>query len=103
MSPPLKPLSSTRLRAIQSEQWHAVAIVSPSECCSLVESLRGKRFLPSEAPRLPLPDCTKPLRCQCVYRHFADRRAGPRPGGARFRLPADGDRRRHPRGRRVDD
>jgi hypothetical protein len=27
---------------------------------------------------LPLPGCDSAWRCQCVYKHFEDRRAGPR-------------------------
>ncbi|MET0733762.1 MAG: hypothetical protein ABW054_11940, partial [Casimicrobiaceae bacterium] len=28
----------------------------------------------ADAPRIPLPDCKWPARCQCIYRHYADRR-----------------------------
>jgi hypothetical protein len=58
-------------------RWHAVAIVAPSRACEAALACKGKRFLSSEAPRLPLAQCDA-NRCICKYRHFEDRRAGPR-------------------------
>jgi hypothetical protein len=87
--------------------WHAVAVVPNTPACSAAEQIRGKRFLSDEAPRIPLSECAMPLRCRCVYRHFADRRAGPRPFTRmmnRHRLRVgDEERRREPRGRRAED
>src|SRR5438874_1375676 len=57
--------------------WHAVSVFGMSACRAAAE-LRGKRALPMDAPRLPLPNCAWPWKCACVYRHHADRRAGPR-------------------------
>jgi hypothetical protein len=60
-----------------SHRWHAVTIVAPSRACEAALACKGKRFLSSEAPRLPLAQCDA-NRCDCKYRHFPDRRAGPR-------------------------
>jgi hypothetical protein len=60
------------------KHWHAVGVVAKSSACEAARALRTKRFLSAEAPRLPLPQCTKSKECQCAYKHYADRRAGPR-------------------------
>lgn len=61
----------TRLR------WHAVTIVPSSESCFISQACRRNRYLSSDAPRLPLSGCDAD-RCDCKYRHFADRRGAPR-------------------------
>jgi hypothetical protein len=58
-------------------RWHAVTLVAPSGACTAVAGLKGKRFLSADAPRLPLPQCDA-ARCDCKYRHYDDRRGGPR-------------------------
>jgi len=57
------------------EKWHAVSVVGGTRACAASLRLKGLRFLSAEAPRIPLGDCTMPGGCNCVYRHFADRRA----------------------------
>ncbi|MBT8098425.1 MAG: hypothetical protein KJO82_01675 [Gammaproteobacteria bacterium] len=47
-------------------------------CCQAVRTTDGRRFLSSEAPRLPMPECEDPSACQCTYKRFKDRRAEPR-------------------------
>ena len=64
-----KPLVSGR------QQWHAVSIAGKLGACAAAEALRRKRFLGTEAPKLPLPDCSSPERCICVYVHHSDRRS----------------------------
>jgi hypothetical protein len=64
--------------SIVKERWHAVSVVGGSEACTSAAQLLARRFLPQEAPRLPLPICAWPLKCKCIYRHYADRRANPR-------------------------
>jgi hypothetical protein len=64
--------------AKSARQWHAVGIVAKSSACEAARALRATRFLSAEAPRLPLPQCTKSKECHCAYKHYADRRAGPR-------------------------
>jgi hypothetical protein len=58
--------------------WHAVCIKTKGIACEAVQAYRATRFLSSDAPRLPLPECTAPDTCCCMYRHHADRRAQPR-------------------------
>jgi len=61
-----------------SSHWHAVAIKPKGQCCDAVQAHRHARFLPSDAPRLPLEECNTSDTCTCVYKHHADRRAQPR-------------------------
>jgi hypothetical protein len=58
--------------------WHAVAIRPKGQCCEAVQACRTSRFLSSDAPRLPLEQCTTSDTCSCVYKHHADRRGQPR-------------------------
>ena len=60
------------------DSWKAVAIVAGDSACTAATQLRGKRFLSRNAPRLPLPECSKQDQCQCKYRHLADRRGSQR-------------------------
>lgn len=59
-------------------RWHAVAVKPGAGACPAVVSGRNQRWLSREAPRLPLPSCTRPEGCNCTYEHHADRRAGAR-------------------------
>ena len=56
--------------------FHGVSIDSRHQVYGAVAELRSKRFLSEEAPILPLDHCPHPLICQCVYKHFDDRRTG---------------------------
>jgi hypothetical protein len=58
--------------------WHAVGISTGVSCCKASVFLRQTRFLSGEAPPLPLQGCTQPKSCICKYKHFSDRRTGPR-------------------------
>jgi hypothetical protein len=60
------------------KNWHAVAIRPRGTSCEAAQASRGRRYLSSEAPRLPLADCTKADTCICVYKHHTDRRGQPR-------------------------
>lgn len=88
--------------------WHAVSIVPTfgNASCRAVTGLIGQRFLSSEAPRLPLPDCTMKGKCTCRFRHHADRRSDRR--RSRDAGMSDGnfygmERRSRARGRRSTD
>jgi hypothetical protein len=61
-----------------ASHWHAVAIKPKGQCCEAVQACRNARFLSSDAPRLPLAECSTSETCTCVYKHHADRRAQPR-------------------------
>jgi hypothetical protein len=87
-----------------NKRWHAVTIVAAPGACQAALACKGKRHLSSEAPRLPLAECDA-ARCNCKYRHFADRRSSPRraeekggPTAARVAV-----NRRAKRGRRATD
>lgn len=86
-------------------RWHAVTILPGATHCQAAEAARGRRFLSTEAPFLPLRECDA-AACTCKYRHYQDRRGSPRrseevrAGGLRSR---DGVDRRNSRGRRETD
>lgn len=86
--------------------WKAVEIVPDYRGCAASKSLKGQRYLCDEAPTLPLPGCTSP-KCNCRYKHFSDRRTGPRRAdelGIHVHMTEHHSReRRSTRGRRRDD
>ena len=86
--------------------WSAVSVLPGSASCEAARGLKGRRFLSTEAPRIPLAECTLAESCRCVYRKYADRRAGPRRtedhSGMR-RVSSGGSERRAGRGRRRTD
>ena len=73
-----KSLAKRAVAVRTSSQWHAVAIKAKGESCDAVQARRATRFLSSDAPRLPLAECSTSDTCTCVYKHHADRRAQPR-------------------------
>ena len=58
-------------------RYHAVSIILASEVCDAARALIGKRFLAAEAPAFPVDGCDA-ASCSCKYRHYGDRRSGPR-------------------------
>jgi hypothetical protein len=97
-----KEAPNTRLPAKQP--WHSVGVIGGTMACAAAVQNKGRRFLASEAPPIPLPDCTAPWRCKCVYRHYADRRATPRRIADRGMFGRHiGSERRQSRGRRAED
>jgi hypothetical protein len=99
------PISEKGSISGQTPDWHAVEIIPARFACPEVRALGKRRFLSREAPRLPIPDCSTPWRCECVYRHHSDRRAGPRRAEERGlpAVPWIASNRRRKRGRRADD
>ena len=93
--------------------WHAVAVSAGKPCCRASIVQQNVRYLSKEAPPLPLVGCTQPKTCLCKYRHFSDRRSGPRRATdgdlyknalSRHVLAAWSEReRRESRGRRATD
>lgn len=92
--------------------WHAVAIFTSRPNCPVCGKYKGVRFLAKEAPGLPLKDCPDPKACNSIYKHFPDRRGGPRraaerrayqPMNAKPVTRAPGDDRRSSAGRRTID
>lgn len=53
--------------------YRCVAIARAAKSCTAASDLEGRRFLPAEAPLLPLPGCDA-AACQCRYARFDDRR-----------------------------
>lgn len=73
---PAAPTSDRRKQLTKSDpRYHAVAIQFPEHACAAAKALAGERFLASEPPPLPLPDCDA-KRCECNFKHYDDRRAG---------------------------
>lgn len=101
-------LKSTRMFAVTDQtNYPAVEVTTSGPCCEAAKALKGRLVLASEAPILPLRDCSDPGACQCRYRKYPDRRMGEDDR----RFPYEGQRagwytgaeRRTPRGRRGDD
>lgn len=96
-----------RKRIESRNPWRAVEIASNTASCAASKQVKGRRFLCTEAPRLPLPGCNA-AQCKCRYKHFPDRRTGPRRADESgvymqfFVAHPDGERRRV-RGRRSTD
>jgi hypothetical protein len=93
-----RPKLSSHAGAVRaSNPWHAVAIKPKGNCCDAVQARRNARFLSTEAPRLPLADCSTSDTCSCVYKHHADRRREPRrqdeKGGLRRNSKVEQERR----------
>jgi hypothetical protein len=94
-----------RLYPLRIEPWSAVRIATRGETCAKAQALRDKRLLARDAPALPLKACTMSAACNCMYRHYADRRAATRRDAAGTGKPAPGMpvERRGMRGRRGAD
>ena len=87
------------------QDYHAVSIRHLGRCCPAVRALDDDRFLSTQAPRLPLAECTMRDGCRCKYRHHNDRREDFR-RDMDFGLPERGyfgTNRRAMRGRRIGD
>lgn len=61
-------------RAKKSTPYHAVVIKFSQNGCAAAKAIAGRRFLATEAPTLPLPECDV-SNCDCHFVHFDDRRA----------------------------
>lgn len=58
--------------------FQAISIFRGIKACALANQLSEQRFLAKDAPPLPLPGCTMPESCECVYLKHRDRRAAQR-------------------------
>ena len=102
------------MRTLLSQQKAPVAEVAPTfpaveidpglhDCCDVVRELRGRRFLMTSAPPIPLPGCDVE-KCGCRYARFTDRRQQTRRGddiGIANALYSADDKREGSRGRRA--
>lgn len=59
-------------------KYHSVSVRQSAAACKVAKTILEQRFLSAEAPLLPLQGCNTPNSCRCRYRHFSDRRDGPR-------------------------
>ena len=97
-------IKSKKKKTATPRSFHAVAIRPGDDSCEEIYRWTGRRILSADAPILPLRGCTAHT-CTCQYKHFADRRAGPRRTTDHFNLPVEfsGSERRGGRGRRATD
>ena len=75
------------------DSYHCVELRYRSDACDAVKRMGAKRFLPGEAPEIPLPGCD--AKCSCRYVHHEDRRHSDRRNPVAYQPPASagGDRR----------
>lgn len=66
-------------------RYHCVEVIAGPHACAAAQALGGQRLLSADAPRLPLATCDRSPDCGCIYRHFDDRRRGPRRSSERGR------------------
>ena len=90
--------------AMPNNPYHAVSILPGASACAAAYRCAGQRFLSREAPRIPLPACDA-RTCGCHFKHYKDRRAGPRRNSDVGLMTASfpGKERRGSRGRRAED
>lgn len=67
--------ASTVRQLKKTSAFHAVSLKYSMDSCDAAKALTGRRFLSSDAPQLPLPDCDA-SQCRCGFAHHADRRSG---------------------------
>lgn len=103
------PRGRSERRQLESDSaFHAVSIKTAVDACDAARALEGKRFLATEAPRLPLPACPREA-CECRFQHYRDRRSGQErrspfgSGGTASPTGTYEQERRHNEGRRTDD
>ena len=91
----------------QADAYRSAEIEFEDSACDAVKKLEGTRFLLSDVPLIPVPDCTLP-DCKCSYIRYKDRRSWSEERRALFKLhnePRTGDssERRKNEGRRASD
>lgn len=60
--------------ATSDTKFHAVSLQFASNACDAAKNMKGRRFLSSAAPRIPLPGCDV-AECRCKFVHHKDRRS----------------------------
>jgi len=103
-SPPA-PVGGRSAADHKASPWHAVSLVAGATCCDRVRRSRGRRWFSREAPLLPLVGCDVE-KCECLYRHHADRRSRARRDSdwiGTYRPYNGHERRSGPRSRREAD
>ena len=64
-----------KFAAQKKSKYHAVSLRFSHDACNAAKALQGERFLATEAPTLPLPNCDA-HNCECHFAHHDDRRSG---------------------------
>lgn len=67
------PRAPAGLNRKQTRRFHGVSVRPCPHACQAAQALAGQRFLPEEAPAMPLAGCDQ-AKCQCAYSHHGDRR-----------------------------
>ncbi|MFA9419253.1 MAG: hypothetical protein ACERLB_03815 [Gammaproteobacteria bacterium] len=65
---------SASVTSKRKKEFGAVSIKTGPRACSAAKYLRGKRFISSQAPALPLSKCDI-SDCKCKYQYYTDRRS----------------------------
>lgn len=68
-----KLLAAPVARRAARSGYHCVEVRTGNYACAAAEQLGEIRFLPNEAPSLPLPGCSA-QKCTCSFVHYDDRR-----------------------------
>jgi hypothetical protein len=55
-------------------KYRGAEIIAGPDACDAAQSLTNVRLLAVEVPLLALKSCDRPATCECIYRHFDDRR-----------------------------
>jgi hypothetical protein len=93
--------------AVAASKFPAVTIAMGTRHCPAVESLEDLRILATQAPTLPMPNCSMAAECRCRFKKYVDRREDE--DGRRSKFGAErsawyaGGQRRKSRGRRPQD
>jgi hypothetical protein len=88
------------MKEIRPKRYHSVSIVCPRKSCAAVEALVGKRFFATDAPSLPVPNCTLSSQCKCSFQKHSDRRDDERRFAGTVSQWYGGAEKRRPRERR---
>jgi len=66
---------STSVRELRPSSYPGAGIRPQANACDAAWQLKGKRYLLSQVPTLPLPGCDR-TTCLCEYIEYPDRRSG---------------------------
>ena len=91
----------------QANAYRSAEIECQDCACDAAKKLAGTRFLLSDVPLIPVPDCTSP-NCKCSYTRYKDRRSWAGDRRALFTLHnehriSDSSERREKESRRAGD
>jgi hypothetical protein len=91
------------VKANSKLKYRAAEVIATAGACDAARSLKNGRLLSAEVPLLPLKGCDRAAACRCIYRHYHDRRQGPRREEALVFAARNGAEQRRRHGRRESD